>query len=503
MGAKGVNWASHLRRYASILNNEKKECLGWQSSFEVYFGRKSNTALDVDSDDFNADMMIENIHEPNAKDRLKQRKEDTPEWISVDRLSSTTIDEEVKRKQRASSRLQRRHHRAKYQIPLLDTDRPFALQGDIVYDTPGNGNCQFAALCHLLSKIGIFRSPRTLREQVVSYLLEHPYTSDGSPLELFVGEDWDTYISGMLEEGTYGDHITLQAVSDMFNVDIIVHSSLGGDATVNIVPAYSVATQTISLGHFAEEEGEHYVALQLHETQSEDQPRDGEGNRNLPRQVFDSANSGDEEHNLSRQHHSQCDDDEFLDMQGNINEGFNRTNSSDEEQGHSPSKDREPLDMQGDLNEGFYSTNSSDEEVFLSCRKDKMPQYDTQVAFTDLPNEVVLLIIEVSLQLAQQSINIYSININNSGVNSIWHNLNRSVNIRHDICSMNISRYNNSGVNNIWNEQELHHQIPGPEDVGDVHSPTHSSKFENNLSSKLSSVVSLQNVGCSNVQKYE
>ncbi|XP_046565277.1 OVARIAN TUMOR DOMAIN-containing deubiquitinating enzyme 10-like [Haliotis rubra] len=187
--------------------------------------------------------------------------------MSVDRLSSSTIDAEVKRKQQASSRPQRRHHRSKYRIPLLDTERPFASQGHIVYDPPGNGNCQFAALCHLLAKIGIFRSFRTLREQVVSYLVEHPYTPDGFPLELYTGEEWDTYISGMLDDGTYGDHITLQAVSDMFNINIIVHSSLGIDATVTIVPTHSVAIDTLNLGHFAEEEGEHYVALQLHETQ--------------------------------------------------------------------------------------------------------------------------------------------------------------------------------------------------------------------------------------------
>ena len=42
MKGKGINWAKNLPRYCRVLNEEKKEELGWLSPFEVYYGRKSN-----------------------------------------------------------------------------------------------------------------------------------------------------------------------------------------------------------------------------------------------------------------------------------------------------------------------------------------------------------------------------------------------------------------------------------------------------------------------------
>ena len=40
-------------------------------------------------------------------------------------------------------------------------------------------------------------------------------------------EDGLITLAEMNKEGTYGDHITLQAASNIFNVQITVHSSLG------------------------------------------------------------------------------------------------------------------------------------------------------------------------------------------------------------------------------------------------------------------------------------
>ena len=37
----GTNWVKNLPNYTKYINNEKREELGWQSPFEVYFGRKS------------------------------------------------------------------------------------------------------------------------------------------------------------------------------------------------------------------------------------------------------------------------------------------------------------------------------------------------------------------------------------------------------------------------------------------------------------------------------
>ena len=52
----------------------------------------------------------------------------------------------------------------------------------ITYNPPVNGGCQFAALTHHLSGLGILRSPETLRDEIVEYLESNPLDHDGFPL---------------------------------------------------------------------------------------------------------------------------------------------------------------------------------------------------------------------------------------------------------------------------------------------------------------------------------
>ncbi len=42
---RGVNWVSHLPKYAQVLNEDPKQQLGWMTPFHVYYGRKSNNIL--------------------------------------------------------------------------------------------------------------------------------------------------------------------------------------------------------------------------------------------------------------------------------------------------------------------------------------------------------------------------------------------------------------------------------------------------------------------------
>ena len=50
---------------------------------------------------------------------------------------------------------------------------------DINYNPPGDGSCQFAAVSHQLSALGIFRSPETMREEIVSYLENNAVDDEG------------------------------------------------------------------------------------------------------------------------------------------------------------------------------------------------------------------------------------------------------------------------------------------------------------------------------------
>ena len=99
---------------------------------------------------------------------------------------------------------------------------------DMVFNPAKDGNCQFEALAYSLNFHGVsYITPEELRERVVKYLESHPLNLEGFPLELYVARPWSEYLNEMSMDGSYGDHFTLQAVSDMFGVSISVISSLG------------------------------------------------------------------------------------------------------------------------------------------------------------------------------------------------------------------------------------------------------------------------------------
>lgn len=65
----------------------------------------------------------------------------------------------------------------------------------------------------------------------------------------------------MAQDGTYRDHLILQAATDLYNVQFIVISSLGPLATTIISPLESLPLYSFHVGRFAEGDGEHYVKL--------------------------------------------------------------------------------------------------------------------------------------------------------------------------------------------------------------------------------------------------
>ena len=101
----------------------------------------------------------------------------------------------------------------------------------------------------------------TLRKEIVDYLNNNPLAQDGFPIELFVGVPWSQYLATMSHNGAYGEHITLQAMANVYNVELVVISSLGPDAQTIISPQNSEPIAAFTLGHFAENEGIHCVCL--------------------------------------------------------------------------------------------------------------------------------------------------------------------------------------------------------------------------------------------------
>ena len=68
MKGKGINWAKNLPRYCRILNEERKEELGWLSPFEVYYGQKSNVVTKASLENYYIDSFpSETLKTPKRK----------------------------------------------------------------------------------------------------------------------------------------------------------------------------------------------------------------------------------------------------------------------------------------------------------------------------------------------------------------------------------------------------------------------------------------------------
>ena len=94
-------------------------------------------------------------------------------WLPVDDVTSLTFQEE-KRKQKAAklSRRKKVLHHTRFNIVMTRDDYTKVIEHQgfqVIYNPPGDGNCQFAALAHQLNALGIFRSPETMREEIVTY----------------------------------------------------------------------------------------------------------------------------------------------------------------------------------------------------------------------------------------------------------------------------------------------------------------------------------------------
>lgn len=105
-----------------------------------------------------------------------------------------------------------RELRKKLMIPLITCDH--LLQRDfphmslsLMHNSPGDGNCNFCALCFCLNHCGIHRSPETVQEEIVKCLLSNPNNIEGFPLELFMGMLWSEHLQSLAKNGTCKDHI--------------------------------------------------------------------------------------------------------------------------------------------------------------------------------------------------------------------------------------------------------------------------------------------------------
>ena len=70
-------------------------------------------------------------------------------------------------------------------MPIRSNDHAQATEDQgfkLLYNPPGVGTCQFAALLHQAKRMGILRSPETMSKEIVEHLKSNPFEYNGFPL---------------------------------------------------------------------------------------------------------------------------------------------------------------------------------------------------------------------------------------------------------------------------------------------------------------------------------
>ncbi|KAL9961337.1 hypothetical protein ACROYT_G030255 [Oculina patagonica] len=114
-------------------------------------------------------------------------------------------------------------------------------EGFIISDNQGLGNCMFFALAEQLEIVkGVKISAEELRVNLVKFLTENSNLPNGTHLFRFVDHDrhptWRDYLESMAKDGTWGDHLMLQAAANYYSTAIRVVSSLGRENESLICP---------------------------------------------------------------------------------------------------------------------------------------------------------------------------------------------------------------------------------------------------------------------------
>ena len=323
------NWVKNAGIYQRNLNDRPREALGWFTPFEAFFGRPrmyssgkqkflpafthkkvlaatkrcNSNAVRLSCQKFKTPIykLKDHVYIRQKKSssrvtgsyclangiivgrnlkkfRYKVQYDDKEKWFSVRNIVSSTMNNQAKREGRTAMELQKGFKTSKFAIASSHKSNIVHLRDDfglpLSFDPVGDGDCQFAAIADQLQLINITGniSASVLRAQAVSYLANTPCLGNQNTTTWFaslVQETRGSYLDRMAERGSYGDQITLQAISEHYNVQILILSTLNRGTTL-IDPQGSDVLRTdrpfLVLGHFAEtgsegELSEHYVSL--------------------------------------------------------------------------------------------------------------------------------------------------------------------------------------------------------------------------------------------------
>ena len=203
----------------------------------------------------------------------KKREES---WVSVNNITSRTRKKENERKKFTNVdellKATKRDRNLKNLYQVLSTEERlgnvFERYGYSIHLNPSpDGNCQFDAVADQLQIKNIAKlTSYKVRESAVSYMVEYrrsPFNDRQDFAETFDNRrysSFEDYINLMRQQGTFGDHLTLQAISELYFVQINVTSSQGDNYHRVIVPQEDVSElPTLTIGY--DPVGQHYLSI--------------------------------------------------------------------------------------------------------------------------------------------------------------------------------------------------------------------------------------------------
>lgn len=116
----------------------------------------------------------------------------------------------------------------------------------------GDGNCQFRALADQL--YGDEEHHHMFRAQAVQQMESCTEAYCG-----FVQGSFDRYLARMRRDGTWGDHVTLQAAADALGLEVHLLSDYMTDAYIQVIPKAHKSKKILKLCFWAEY---HYNSVQ-------------------------------------------------------------------------------------------------------------------------------------------------------------------------------------------------------------------------------------------------
>ncbi|XP_052286899.1 uncharacterized protein LOC127882352 isoform X2 [Dreissena polymorpha] len=135
------------------------------------------------------------------------------------------------------------------------------INGLEVVDVLPDGNCMFAAVVDQLQAHGKHEyTTWSLRQKAVQWLKDNPKCPDDQDthFQAFMSEPWETYLERMAQDGQWGDHVTIRAITHVVGCTVKILNVNGKTSNWTMIEPGTETKAVIILGHIGEF---HYTSL--------------------------------------------------------------------------------------------------------------------------------------------------------------------------------------------------------------------------------------------------